>query len=258
LNDPSELSHGVMIMNDRFAERLASCQPEVRVFAESIRRFSIGGGVAASAHYFVGSFSTLGNDLTQWTRYADDGLGYVLAFDPGALEQKFAQNSDSPWNTASFPVNYDDAAMVELVEPLLDLVIPLISLPRQRAMSREEVKAYMRHLEIWFALAGLHRNMFFKNGAYRSESEYRFLEVHRADLPPPQVKIRERAGQEVRYRELDWRRVAPNALKSITVGPAAQQNQLAFAAVHETLAVAGLGGVAVDVSRLPYRSFKAG
>jgi hypothetical protein len=85
--DPAGL-RGIL---ERFAARFEDHPKYVEQFALSMWNFATGGGIQASGSYFVASFSTLGDDLAQWCRYADDGCGYALAFDAGLLEQKFAE-----------------------------------------------------------------------------------------------------------------------------------------------------------------------
>lgn len=259
LNDPSELYHGYRLMLERFAARFSEHPAHVEQFALSLWKFSSGGGIEASAAYFVGSFSTLDDDLDQWRRYADDGCGYALAFDTHTLEQKFAEQfAGRTWDPCSFPVSYDDAKFVELIEPLIDRVIPAISLVTGR--TREEVGAYMTHLKLAFTLGALHRNIYFKNSDYRAEAEYRFLELHPVHLPTPDVKTRRRNGidEDVLYRELDWRRLSPEALKAVIIGPAVRDSMEAQQYALDALASTGLtlGSVPVLRSQRSYRSFK--
>ena len=94
---------------------------------------------------------------------------------------------------------------------LIDRVIPAIEVARGR--TRQEVGAYMSHLKLAFTLGALHRNLYFKNGDYRLEAEYRFLEVHPVHLPTPDVKTRRRAGleEDVLYRgSWIWRHCWPS------------------------------------------------
>jgi hypothetical protein len=53
--------------------------------------------------------------------------------------------------------------------------------------------------------------LFYKHEAYRNEQEYRFLQLHRGDVPAPDVKFRSRPYSLVRYREFDWKSVAAEA-----------------------------------------------
>lgn len=66
---------------------------------------------------------------------------------------------------------------------------------------------------------------FFKHEAYKNESEYRFLQIHSADAPPPEAKLRSCPYSLVKYREFDWRSVAAGALKEIVIGPAADRDK---------------------------------
>ena len=125
------------------------------------------------------------------------------------MEQRFAARfAGRTWDPASFPVSYDDAKFIELIEPLIDRVIPAIEVAKGRMP--QAIRAYITHLKLAFTLGALHRNIYFKNGDFGSESEYRFLEVHPIHLPTPDVKTRRREGidEDVLYREFDWLRLA--------------------------------------------------
>jgi len=70
--------------------------------------------------------------------------------------------------------------------------------------------------------------IFFKHPAYENEMEYRFLETFSVDTQP-NINSRVRRNTLIRYRELDWKNVAPDALREIVVGPADQRNARHFA-----------------------------
>ena len=65
--------------------------------------------------------------------------------------------------------------------------------------------------------------IFFKHEAYRNKKEYRFQQLFRGDKAAPDVKYRRRGTSLVRYREFDWRKHAPGALKKIIIGSAADR-----------------------------------
>jgi hypothetical protein len=254
LNDPSELSHGfsqaVSIM-DAWA---ADGPPESKLFAKQFSAFGTQGGIQASAHYFVGSFSADGDDLGQWRAYADNGRGYALEFDAKVLETGYTKAGDGPIpSNSTFRVTYADAQLAELHRQMIEAAFPLISLPRCRTMTSEVMHAYMGELLVLLAMHAMRAVLFFKHEAYRKEQEYRFLQVHRADVPPPEVKVRARASSSVRYKEFDWRTAAPGALRRIVIGPAADpENAAQFAS--DCLASFHSEAVEVVRSGIPYRA----
>jgi hypothetical protein len=84
----------------------------------------------------------------------------------------------------------------------------------------------MMNLLIAHALNGIRRFMFFKLEAYKNENEYRFQQLFRYGKPAPAVKYRQQPSSLVRYyREFDWRRNAPSALKKIVIGLAADRDK---------------------------------
>ncbi|TLG79021.1 DUF2971 domain-containing protein [Methylocystis sp. B8] len=226
LNDPSELSYGfshvVKILNSKAVDG----PPPSKLFAQQIEALLVQGGIQAAAHYFVSSFSSTGDDLGQWRAYADNGRGYALGFDAKELEKAFTKESDVPIpNNCTFPITYDDSKLVELHMQLVERMFPLLSLPYGRGLSSEGIREYISELYVLFAIHALRSVLFFKHEAYKNETEYRFLQIHRADVPPPEVKLRSRPYSLVKYREFDWRSAAAGALKEIVIGPAADREK---------------------------------
>jgi hypothetical protein len=129
LNDPSELSHGVLLALNGLTAKAADGSPESKTFAADLAAFAQQGGIEKSGHYFMCSFSSCGDDLGQWRAYADNGRGYALAFDGKALEEAFGKEAGPPILKA-FPITYNDARLTNLHRPIVDGMFDLISLPR--------------------------------------------------------------------------------------------------------------------------------
>jgi len=89
LNDPSELRYGVGIAIETLARAAAGGPLEQRIFAQDFRKYQ--NSAESAAHFFVLSFSEIGNDLSQWRAYADNGCGYSLGFDGPAIEKSLLQ-----------------------------------------------------------------------------------------------------------------------------------------------------------------------
>jgi hypothetical protein len=253
LNDPSELSHGFSIAASIIADRAKAGPPECELFAEEFATF-LQGGIQASAHFFVGSFSSSGDDLNQWRAYAANGRGYALAFDGKALEDAFTKDGETPIATNStYPIFYDDVRLIDLQRELIDRAFPLISRPRGRNLSSAVINRYMEELSISVTLHALRTGIFFKHEGYRSESEYRLLQIFPMGDAPPGVRVRTRAGKPLRYREFDWVARDPAALKYIVIGPAAERNS-ATDLVGTCLRSAQLRSVEIKYSEIPYRA----
>lgn len=257
LGDTSELRHAFSVMNRCLGQRaFPGAPPEIGAFADSIRRLETLNALPEIASFFVVSFSLNPDEITQWCRFADDARGYALIFDADLLEKRWGvQVPGRSWNPTTFPVSYDEAEIVNLIEPVIDLALPAISYPRSRAMSRTEVNAYMTHLQMAFTLAALRRNIFFKHGGYRPEAEYRFMEVHQFGVAPPDLGHRDRNGEKVIHRHLPWRALAPEALKAVAVGPASKERPAAIERARTALKRAGLPDIPIVPSTLPYKSF---
>jgi hypothetical protein len=254
LNDPSEVRHGFSHAVNILNARAASGPPESKLFARQFEAFNAEGGIQAAAHYFVCSFSANGDDLGQWRAYADNGRGYALGFDAKVIEDGYTKKDGAPIaNNSTFYVKYDDKQLAGLQRRIIDTAFPLISLPRGRNLASEAIRGYMSNLSILVLLHCLRASLFFKHEAYRNEQEYRFMQLHRADIAAPDVKLRARRHSLVKYREFDWRAAAPEALRQIVIGPAADF-QKAEQFVRDCLARFHAVNVEIVHSEIPYRA----
>jgi hypothetical protein len=105
LNDPSELRHGLSHALKILNTKAATGPPESKIFAKDFGAFTQQGGIQRSAHYFMCSFSSCGDDLGQWRAYADNGRGYALGFDGKGLEKAFDKQGRAPILRA-LPITY--------------------------------------------------------------------------------------------------------------------------------------------------------
>jgi len=253
LNDTSELTHSLSIAVSLLNSRAKNGLPEVKIFAEDFAALTQG-GIQSTAHYFVCSFSSAGNDLGQWRAYADNGKGFALGFDTKELEDAFTKNGVIPIaNNATFPVTYRDKQLEELHRQNIEGIFDLISLPRGQNLSSEVIQLYVQELSIRLALHTLRTGIFFKHEAYINEREYRFLEIHRGDIAAPEVKLRNRPYSLVKFREFDWRTKAKGALRRIVVGPAADREK-AGRFVEDCIRQFHNTSIELSFSDIPYRT----
>jgi hypothetical protein len=151
---------------------------------------------------------------------------------------------------------YNDATICTLHSDIINEAFPLISLPHGKDLDSASLHEYMDELQVLVWLHCLRASLFFKHEAYANEAEYRFLQIHKG--PPeaaPTVNHRMRPNELVRYREFDWRSIAPEALTKIVVGPAADKAKATLFA-NECLRTFNAGKpVEVVSSAIPYRSF---
>ena len=254
LNDPSELSHGLSPMVNILNSKAVDGPPESKVFAQAIEPILRRGGYKEFAHYFLCSFSSAGDDLGQWRAYADNGCGYALGFDAGELVAAFQRPGGTPiTNNATFPITYDDGKCAELHKQIVERMFHLISLPYGRGLESAVISKYMSNLYAFLAMHTLLGGLIFKHEAYKNEKEFRFLEMHDAGVPPPEVKVRTRADALIKYREFDWRSSAPGALKKIVIGPAANHDR-AFQFATDCLRSFHGTMIQTTRSKVPYRS----
>ena len=255
MNDPSELRHGVEHAIELTKAMAQNRSAEMRFFADhfdGIRK----AGIQRSAHYFIASFSSKGNELGQWRAYADDGNGFALGFAGNPLELGFARSSN-PGTTGvqSFSIRYNDAELHMLQERIVELIEPLILPPTDRGFPDNVLREYMRRLTLDFSVEIFRSALFFKHMDYHAEEEYRFQAIQRGDQPPVGALSRHRPYGLVRYVEYDWRSNASGALKKIMIGPAADEVK-ARTFIATCLDVFGYdpSKVVVQKSPTPYRS----
>ena len=142
LNDPSELSHSLSHMVDALNSKAVNGPPESKIFAQAFEAY-LRQGYQKVAHYFICSFSKVGNDLGQWRAYADNGRGYALGFDAGEMVRAFKNPSGKPVpNNATFPMIYKDSKSIELHKKIVEKMFNLISLPHDQGLESAVVRAY--------------------------------------------------------------------------------------------------------------------
>jgi hypothetical protein len=197
-----------------------------------------------STSYYICSFSDAGDDLGQWRAYGDNGRGYVLGFDTTELEVAFTKDGQAGYAQSS-PLTYDDARLEDIHRQTVEKLFQLIALPCSSAAVQAEWYTFL-------TLKALNAGLYFKHEAYSNEQEYRFLEAHPIDQPVPGVKISYRPYSLIRYREFNWRQLAPKALKQIVIGPAADR-QKAHQFAEDCLKFFHSGTVKINRSNIPYR-----
>jgi hypothetical protein len=105
LNDPSELKHGIECACDVLTDAAKEGPPELRYFSDCfnqvfLKDFDQNAPQLATHH--IGCFSCAPDDLGQWRAYADNGRGYMLAFDGKVLLDAWK----AQMRHQSFHINY--------------------------------------------------------------------------------------------------------------------------------------------------------
>lgn len=251
LNDPSELRHGLEPAIKLLTPKYDDTKPEIKQFSDNLEAM-LRGGPEEVAELFVCCFSKACDDLGQWRAYADNGRGFALGFDAEVLEQAFVSAVPGP-RRMTFPVNYGEDELREMHRKILEQALPLISMPRGRNLQREAINTYLSELLIYLSLPIFQAALFFKHAAYSNEREYRFLEMFQAKAEVPDLKYKGRPYSLTRYREFDWRTVAPASLKKIVLGPAADRAKAPQLA-RDCLRLFHVGTVGIESSKIPYRA----
>ena len=257
LNDPSELHHGLALAADAL-ECVTKEESDVyREFA-SVFKERVGRKFQGVAQFFVCSFSECGDDLGQWRGYAADGRGYVLGFDAELLKKSFLKSRMR--NT--FPVTYHDDKLKEIFNRIVEKALPLIPYQRWNSLSDINIqecenllKECKQLMNVILAMRVLQASLQFKHMAYSNEKEYRFLHFDiSTHIRCPEADVRPRGYELIRYRKFDWKSVAPQALKSIVIGPAADfEKSKRFA--EDCLRESGIDIASVEISQsqIPYK-----
>lgn len=252
LNDPSEIEHGFSHAVKTLNNLSINGSPLEKQFSQRFNDL-YKDKLKGTANYYVCSFSAECDDLGQWRSYADNGKGYALVFDTAALENYFAINSPGAKNhNNTFGVRYNDSEISLIQNQLVAGAFNLISFAEQHSLTKSQFNFYMRQLSTEASAHIIHAALFYKHEAYRHEREYRFLQIFRGDIPPPNVKTRTRNYQSVEYREFDW--LPSKALKKIVIGPSANI-AVAENFARQNLNTIGLSHIQIEHSKIPYRVF---
>jgi hypothetical protein len=240
LNDPSELKHGFEIAIRELRKMVVGGSPASQNFANDLgfvaERIRRSADLFRPADFFVCSFSLSDDDLGQWRAYADDGRGFALEFETAGLETESAPDS--------FDLTYDDDKLAAIDRQIIAKILPFTQIPNYKDAFSIEFMAYATNAAIYF-----------KHTAYENEKEYRFLETFSVDANP-KVELRYRPYSVIRYRNFDWRSVAPGALKRILIGPAADTKKATrFAQDCLEQFHPCAKNVQIDCSLIPYRVF---
>ena len=247
LNDTSEIRHGFSRCVHLLNERLSTGHEAERTFAIWMAEAYDKGIVEEVGRLFVGSFSSLKDDLSQWIGYADGAKGFHLSFEAAPLEQAFVPQG------VAFPISYDAAKLDDLQGQLVQLVQPLLLRPIGAGFTRTALNDYFRFLHTRLTFFAMRAALFFKHDTFHAEAEYRFLEIRQWNAPTAGIRQRQRSGETIDFTEYGWALAAATTLREIMVGPGADF-ETASSLARQWLDRAGFVDVPVTRSRSPYRA----
>lgn len=242
LNDPSEIVHSLGkvrgVLNGH--NELASAFD--KAVNEEMDRSA----------FYIASFSSEPNDLSQWRCYADDGCGVALGFS----FKEFGTCRDQRVNFTRHRhiVSYGDDNFLKKITEITESAIKLIG----QNYSPNDVAIELSRVAVFAGLMN-------KHVAYEHEKEIRFLFWAPADMnmtlhthdgmPCIHWNVRERNGELVRYLDVPipaWKE--NSALAHIWVGPAAAAGtEDCLRTLCEQLGITK-PGLKIERSLIPYRS----
>lgn len=218
VNDPSELEHGLDVgikeLHESNTSPILITNKFVNLFGSLLRNRA-----QQLSHNFACSFSTNGNELSQWRSYAENGRGYALAFSGIDLEPAFANQKDGVVRQA-FPVLYSEEMLRSRHRESISLVLPKVQEISKAlgdvSLSGTQIDTALKEFSVMLACDFLLTSTYFKHPAYLIETEYRFHEVFRISENVPNLRTRARRYSLVNFRDFEWKRLAPNSLKKLS------------------------------------------
>jgi hypothetical protein len=251
LNDPTEIHHGIAPALKRIRAASATKGGEFTLFAKPLLK-ALGDNLHHLAQFFICCFSRRADDLGQWRAYGDSGRGYAIGFETELLEKAF--NDRPGGHSHSFLMEYSEQDFRELQHQITDMGLSLVPAPHGRDLSGKAIGNYMGCLAHVLAENVIAAALPFKHPAYENEEELRFLEMYAAGTGLDLVQHRSRGNRRVPYVVVDWRKVSPEAIKRIVIGPAAEPDRARIFAKECMSAADAPSGVKIIRSKIPYRA----
>ena len=243
LNDTRELTHGLDIVRG-VIDDIAKNESNDNVL--NLLQSWLQGIEKSENRVCVASLSADGDSLSQWRAYGRIAIGFGV--------YGLAQRS---YPSILRPVEYDSATQRRLVAVFLKHLCQAYAVDI-RDNRLERIPHVYHDMEKILELA-----VFFKDSAFRTESEYRLAYIESPDtltalghsLPPKHFRIaRSRLMPYVSSRELPYssRDSKPIAISSIVLGP--ENDALLERGVREFLRSRDLEGVTILRSAVPFRT----
>ena len=250
LNDPSELRHGISILAN-FLEKKKANHLIFEHLNEGYSKFVKNIENLPHAYCYILSFSLVGDDLSQWRAYADNGRGYSIEFETKPIEVEFLKGNEK--NRATYYIKYDEKEFENINKKFINSSAKIIEIMRYIKLGDKVYSDYINKLLKIYALYTIRASLFFKHSAYHNEKEYRFLEIFPVTEPDPYQNYRRRSSNLVKYREFDLKNLPRIPIKSITIGPAADSIK-SEVFIKECLKYYGYEEIKIKQSDIPYRA----
>jgi len=241
MNDSSEFEWGRQL----FVDVLKNNKNE---FDQRFRFFIICSVMSAVPNTLpaIASFSKNGDLLSQWRAYAEDGMGYSIGFDSGAIYEGLGVNINS--------VVYDVKEQYNLV---LSTLRGLHAMWKTKEENFETIQIPSQIFAIDLA--------YFKNPTFFEEQEVRIIRLlvgeneYFRDVggnsefnqsKPLQVLTRRKDEDIIKYVKLPIKFKDSHIIKEIIIGP---KNKKPIEEVEKQLFGLGLRGISIKRSKSTYR-----
>jgi hypothetical protein len=262
LNDPSEFTHGLTLALDELGAVARSAQGKV---APIIRHFCQVTAVTLRKPlphgFYVASFSSDADELSQWRAYGDDGKGFAIGFGP----EIFKPSEDGVEKATVKPIEamvvgkviYETHVAAAGHKAAIQQTVKIIeeSIANKVVTSEEETTELLKALSVALSIPFIWGAATTKNAAYKAEQETRMLIINTAKLLAPFVDTRVRGSDLVPYIPYQLGFGETRGINNIVIGPSADVRT--SDAVGSLLARRGISDK-VDVRRsfIPYRSVR--
>ena len=250
LNDPSEITHGVSMACNVFKYLASQLTPFEKTFVEKFTSLTRHGLRDVSKFYAL-SFSFHYDDLAQWRSYANDGRGFALGLNKKKVEECISAIKGQI--IGGFPIEYNTKKLQQLNVQLFNQLQPALTSLSKLNLPQTLLRHVLVGMSARLAIRVIEASTRFKHEGYKSESEFRVLEVVALNSTQP-PKHRRRETEVVYYTELDWKNLMPDVIETITIGPGADKEKAAHY-IEDCLKIYPTSSpVLIQYSHIPYRS----
>jgi hypothetical protein len=216
--------------------------------------------VQNDTNVYIASFSSIGDDLTQWRAYCPSGAGVSIGFDSRALEVEYISGTSKDdfieVNAFLEKVRYMSAGWAKGFFRNLDRMgenSDQAADPLRGLIGVSKREAHARLLSAWLATAA----PLYKDASFASEREWRIVLI---DRPPAQPHMLFRPGKStlipyveaVLNRGIAGKSLAPYIMRRVIVGPTPNMS-IALAAIRSLFDSIGHPEVKVEPSQIPFR-----
>lgn len=226
LNDPSEITYGMEVINKLLREIGESSDRRINLFCKMIVDLFCHENVGTTLDFFIASLSRNGNDLGQWRGYGDNGLGYALGIAPHLFHASEITTADPTENCIVIPVVYGEQCGRDLCMPAIKKALEIVG----RVIAGEATAMQDRTVGFPFldrmareliASELLLNSLMIKHPAYKNEAEVRLVVAGARNSFANCLSTRTRGGRIIPFIKKKFPVRANGSIAEIVVGPSA-------------------------------------